>query len=466
MRQIIEGVAMRPLAAALACVLLTGPAVAADSDRIQELEQKLARSMEMLEKLSSRLNEIETSKASGATDTKTAARIEQLEQSLVAVSESTAKKNDIGLPLHGFLDVGYGRTSRADVQNANANRRSGFGLGNLDLYLTPQLSDRVRALAEVVFEYGQDGALTTDIERLQIAYQFNDAVTLWAGRFHTPYGYWNTAFHHGAQLQTSILRPRMVAFEDQGGIMQAHTTGALMSGAVRAGAGKFGYDVWLGNGAVTVSDRNGAGGQDFNRQKNSGGNNVGANLRYAFGGGLSGLTLGVHGFSSKVSNYNSTLGAAGSPTIQPANVDSTTQLRMLGGYGVLERDDWEVIGEYYSFNNENTYVTATSPGPIGKFKSRAGFIQVGKTLADVWTPYVRLEKAVLNQNDNYFASLNDNNSYQSGRSYTRNAFGLRYNIDPRSAVKFEYHNTNELRPAANGGDYKYNEARVQYAIRF
>jgi hypothetical protein len=29
----------------------------------------------------------------------------------------------------------------------------------------------------------------------------------WAGRFHSPYGYWNTAFHHGAQLQTSLLRP-------------------------------------------------------------------------------------------------------------------------------------------------------------------------------------------------------------------------------------------------------------------
>jgi hypothetical protein len=454
----------RVLAVAVALALSGGAVQAADSDRIAELEKKLAQSLQQIDRLAARLNQMEAAKPAAGTDSATSARIEQLEQSLLQVSESAAKKNDLGLPLHGFVDVGYARVSRDDTQNANRNRRSGFSLGNVDFYLTPQLSDRVRALVEIAFEYGPDGALATDLERMQIAYQFNDAFTLWGGRFHTPYGYWNTAYHHGAQLQTSIQRPRFIAFEDQGGILQAHTVGALASGGLRLGSGKFQYDAWFGNGGITTADRTGtgdsSGGLEFNRMKNTGGNMMGANLRYAFGGDLSGLTLGVHGLRNQITNFQG--GISGTE-------DSRTQMNMLGAFGMLERNDWEVLGEYYHFNNENKWVDNTSfttAGPLGKHKSWAAFAQVGYTFHDRWTPYGRVEKAALNENDNYFASLNNVNRYQAGRSYNRTAFGLRYNVDPKSAIKAEILSGTEKRPAAVGGDYKSTEARLQYAIRF
>ena len=446
---------------AIAYCLSVNAACAADADRIAELEKKLAHSLELIEKLSTRLGQVEAAKPVREPDQKIDVRIEQLEQALIQVSDSSAKKTDLGLPLHGFIDVGYARTARDDVANANRNRRSGFTLGNVDFYLTPQLSDRVRALVELAFEYGPDGAFTTDLERMQIAYQFSDAATIWAGRYHTPFGYWNTAFHHGAQLQTSILRPRMIGFEDQGGIIQAHTTGALLSGGVRSGAGKFHYDLWVGNGGVTTDDRTGGnGGLEFNRYKNTGGNIVGANLRYAFGGNLTGLTLGVHGFRNQTTNFQ---GGINGPE------DSRTQVNMLGAFGALERDDWEIIGEYYRFDNRNQWVDAVlfpNAGALGKHKSWAGFAQVGRTFKDNWMPYFRWEKAQLDANDNYFASLNNANRYQAGRSYQRYVFGLRYNIDPRSALKIEYNNTNELRPPAAGGNYQSGEMRFQYAIRF
>ena len=461
------------LAIAVACALASGVAAAADTDRIQELETKLNRSMELINKLSARLNEIESSRqlvptpaaaakaAPSAADAATTARIDQLEQSLLQVSESSAKKADLGLPLHGFIDVGYGRVGTEDPQNANKNRRSGFGLGNVDFYLTPQLSDRVRALVELNFEYNQAGDLSSDLERMQIAYAFSDAATLWAGRFHTPYGYWNTAFHHGAQLQTSILRPRMIAFEDQGGFMQAHTVGGLLSGSMPLRVGKFQYDFWVGNGAITTDDRTGGnGGLDFNRVRNTGGNMAGANLRYAFGGKLSGLTLGVHGYHDIATNLQGGLTGA---------EDSRTEINMLGGFGAYDADDWEIIGEYYHFNNKNLWVDNTlwtAGNPAGAHDSWAGFLQVGKTLHESWTPYVRAEKAVLDQNDNYFASISNYNAVQSGRSYQRNSIGLRYAIDQRSAVKLEISSTNELRPGVATGDYKTTDVRLQYAIRF
>jgi hypothetical protein len=455
------GSRLKPIVVAIALSLSANLAIAADDTRIADLEKKLAQSLEMIEKLSTRLGQVEAAKPSADADGKTTARIEQLEQSLVQVSETSAKKNDLGLPLHGFLDVGYARTSRDDTVNGNRNRRSGFTLGNVDFYLTPQLSEHVRALVELAFEYGPDGSFGTDLERMQIAYQFNDAFTLWGGRFHTPYGYWNTAFHHGAQLQTSVLRPRMIAFEDQGGIMQAHTTGALLSGSVRAGSGRFQYDAWVGNGGVTTDDRTGGnGGLDFNRYKNTGGNMIGANLRYAFGGDMSGVTLGVHGFRNQITNFQAGINGA---------ADSRTQVNMLGAFAAVEKNDWEVIGELYRFDNENQWVDPAlwpTAGQLGRHRSWAAFAQVGRTFQDMWTPYVRWEKAQLDQNDNYFASINNFSRYQAGRSYQRNAVGLRYSIDPRSAIKVEFNGTNELRPLAIGGNYKSNEMRMQYAIRF
>jgi len=67
-------------------------------------------------------------------------------------------------------------------------------------YLAPKLGDRVVSLAELIFETGPDGHVGTDLERFQIGYQFNDQATVWVGRFHTPYGYVNTALHHGVWL--------------------------------------------------------------------------------------------------------------------------------------------------------------------------------------------------------------------------------------------------------------------------
>ena len=42
-----------------------------------------------------------------------------------------------------------------------------------------------------------------ELERLIIRYDLNDYFKVSFGRYHTPINYWNTAYHHGAWLQTS-----------------------------------------------------------------------------------------------------------------------------------------------------------------------------------------------------------------------------------------------------------------------
>ncbi|MBV9344208.1 MAG: hypothetical protein JO341_03270 [Gammaproteobacteria bacterium] len=67
-----------------------------------------------------------------------------------------------------------------------------------------------------------------DLERFQLGYQFSSDTVLWLGRFHQPTSVWNHDHHHGQYLQTSITRPAIEEWEDLGGILPQHFTGALL----------------------------------------------------------------------------------------------------------------------------------------------------------------------------------------------------------------------------------------------
>lgn len=71
-----------------------------------------------------------------------------------------------------------------------------------------------------------------DLERFQLGWQLSDDTVLWIGRFHQPTSVWNHDHHHGQYLQTSITRPAIDEWEDLGGVLPQHFTGALLeSGA-------------------------------------------------------------------------------------------------------------------------------------------------------------------------------------------------------------------------------------------
>lgn len=425
-----------------------------DKAKIAELEKKLEKSMALIEQLNGRLAQLETNananskavatttqaqvqiqeavKSATQTSQDQVARIDQLEKNIVNVADSSVKKRELGLPLHGFADVGFVRTSK-DIDG----RKSGFALGNLDFYMTPEFGDRIKSLFELTFEFNEKGeGVATDLERLQLGYTVSDGLTLWAGRVHTPYGYWNTAYHHGAQLQPSILRPKMIAFEDQGGILPAHTVGVMASGSTKVNGGRVEYDAIIGNGSRIVGE---AGDMtlDFNAGKDDNSNKaIGGNLRYRFGGDLDGLTVGVHTLNQEVQQEGS---------------NNRTKFNMYGAFLAIDSDNWESIGEYYRFNNKDL------SGNTGSHTSWAAFGHVGYRMSDAVMPYIRFEKTSLDQTDNYFAAL------ASGRSYNRQLFGLRYNLSPVSALKFEFGQTAEQR---QGGEFKYNESRAQFSVRF
>jgi hypothetical protein len=233
-----------------ACQLVCGMAFAqSDAERIKELERKLERSMQLIEQLTRRVNELEKTPPAPVPASPLRAqeaRIEALEKDLGQRAAAHDEHSEAGVPVHGFADVGYEHST----WRRDGHRKPGFLLGNLDFFFTPNFG-RVKMLAELNFEVESDGDLVIDLERMQLGFTVSDALTAWMGRFHTPYGYWNAAFHHGAQIQT-VTRPRFLEFEDRGGILPAHTVGLWATGRVAAGNGKIVYDAYIGNGGRIV----------------------------------------------------------------------------------------------------------------------------------------------------------------------------------------------------------------------
>ena len=151
------------------------------------------------------------------------------------------------LRLAGFGDVNFSRTKTAEGPK-------NFSLGQFVLHMTSQLSSRVTVFGEISFTARSDAGtgtppatgFNTEIERLIIRFDHSDKLRVSFGRYHTPINYWNTAYHHGSWLQTTISRPEMIQFG--GRFLPVHFIGAQVEGAVPAGGWNLGYKAGVGNG--------------------------------------------------------------------------------------------------------------------------------------------------------------------------------------------------------------------------
>ncbi len=156
----------------------------------------------------------------------------------LASSDPTASPR---LSIRGYGDVGFSGTRGRAPSNT-------FALGQIDLFITSRISERLGVLVETVLEPGVNNRLGVDLERVLLQYRASPYLQIEAGRFHSSVGYFNTAFHHGTWFQTAIGRPKIFAFEDDGGPLPIHNVGVTASG--RIPSGRFGarYFVELGNG--------------------------------------------------------------------------------------------------------------------------------------------------------------------------------------------------------------------------
>lgn len=271
------------------------------------------------------------------------------------------------LRIRGFGDVSF----HGDNQRGDA---TSFSLGQLDLFVTSDLSERYRFLSEIVFEAGPDNIYGTasgtenifgvDLERYLIQYSLNEHLNLSLGRGHTAIGYYNTAYHHSAWMQTTVDRPFLFQFEDRGGILPIHIVGASATGLMSSSALGLHYIAEIGNGRESRNPLQDEPVQNVVSDQNHKAFNLGAFVR----------PVGMPGFQAGVSFYKDQL----VPNAQP-RIEET----IVAAHAILIRPKYEWLSE--------ALIDRHAPsGSSTVFHTPGGYSQISRQFGQ-FRPYFRYE---------------------------------------------------------------------------
>lgn len=126
------------------------------------------------------------------------------------VATEASPKEDHGIQIRGFGEVKYKalnqRIPELGAGGFVPGSAANFYTGDFDLLLTAAISDKARVLSESNFEETDTQKFKVNLERLLLIYDLNDRLRLSVGRYQTGIGYYNTVFHNGGWLQTSVDR--------------------------------------------------------------------------------------------------------------------------------------------------------------------------------------------------------------------------------------------------------------------
>ena len=386
--------------------------------RIDELEAK-AKKMDQLE---ARIKQLEAEKqstiplstASVPAQTNAPPENEVEPQGEHAVPERMDISKTL-LRMRGFGDI----TLHGDSQKGD---KTSFTLGQLNLFVTSDISEKFKFLSEIVFEggpdniygvtRGQNNSFGVDVERYVIQYSHNDYFNLAAGRIHTAIGYYNTAYHHSTWFQTTTARPFLFQFEDRGGILPIHTVGVSASGLIPSGRWGLHYVAEVGNGRASRSPITDEPVQNVIDEQNHKAYNV---ALFARPEAIRGLQVGF-------SVYRDLLA--------PVNLPKVTE-SILAVHAVLVRPSFEWL-------NEALLIRHTRHGSSRIFDTPGFYTQISKQFGS-YRPYVRYQYVNSSDTEPVFPDV----GLRQGPSV-----GLRYDASESVALKLQYDYTALRRQAA------------------
>jgi hypothetical protein len=296
--------------------------------------------------------------------------------------------------IHWFGDVGY---RASDLQGDTDS----FSLGQLDLFMTSTLTDRLNILSEVVFRPGTDNKYAVNAERLLLRYSPSPYLAVSVGRYHTAIGFYNTAYHHGSWFETAVARPAIFAY--RGGLIPIHDVGVIATGRVPSGRLGLSYTFELGNGQSSQSSASEPT-QNSIDENDGKAVNVGISARPEM---FAGLELGF-------SAHHDKLYPSGAPSIDQ---------RTLAAHVVYQSSTFEWL-------NEIVAVLSARPAPATDTSTTGFYSQVSRQFADV-RPYFRYQYVDANQADSFRAL---------GHRYGP-TIGVRYDLGKFAAVKGQYERT-------------------------
>jgi len=309
------------------------------------------------------------------------------------------------LRIRGFGDISlHGDSQKGDTTS--------FSLGQLDLFVSSDVSDRFKFLSEIVFEAGannyygvtsgSENSFSVDVERYLLQYSQNDYFNISAGRVHTAIGYYNTAYHHSTWLQTTTGRPFLFDFEDHGGILPIHTVGVSASGLIPSGRLGLHYVAEVGNGRASRTPL-----VDEPVQNEADDQN-----HKAFNFAVFARPEAISGLQTGFSVYRDVLAPSNAPRVGET---------ILAAHAVLIRPKYEWLNEVLL---DRHAVLGTS----NVFNTPGFYTQVSKQFGD-YRPYLRYQYMNVANNEPIFPDV----ALRHGPS-----LGLRYDASESVALKLQY----------------------------
>jgi hypothetical protein len=320
---------------------------------------------------------------------------------------TSASDNTSRFTFHGYADTGFLRNENGSLDDKR------FAEGEVDLFASERLSDRVTGLLEVVLE-SDNQTLVADVpvnvERALLQIRGNRYLNLDIGAYRTAVGFYNTAFLRGSWLQTALSRPLLFTFEDQGGFLPLHNVGLSANGDIPSG--------WLGLHYVAEVGSSRNVGENINTPFDPADNGAMNGAIYARPAALPGFQAGISEYRDRFSEI---FGMWLQRSVQTA-------------YAVYQAHGIEFLNEVALATFRHS---ADSYGRVP-----AGYSQIGYRLFPSWTPYLRFE----------YANANGRNVGDLPRTFspsrTVELGGVRYDVNDFLALKFEIgHETSWAQPA-------------------
>lgn len=318
-----------------------------------------------------------------------------------------------------FSVLGFGDLSYLSEEGTD---NDGFAIGQAVAHLTASLSDSLTVFGEFTAT-AKDSEYSFEVERAIVKYDFSDSFKLSGGRYHTPIGYWNSAFHHGAWLQTTVSRPEMVRFGSK--IVPIHFVGVLLEGEIPA-ANRLGanYRVGFGNGRHGNIARAGDAG-DINGDK-------------AWMVQLNARPQRVFGLNMGIGLYQDQISLPSSPDVEESTVSA---------HAAWTREAPEIIVEYIHSSHELVTDRSIS-GDVDAWYAQFGYRLPGDR--SDWKPYARVERTRIDESDPLLGA--------EGLEYEAGILGVRWDFNSYATLKAEYRNEE----FDNGG--RENNFRLQVAF--
>lgn len=310
-----------------------------------------------------------------------------------------------------FADVGFLYREPPDIDD---NGQTVFFLGELDLFATASIGEKIQVLSETVIEseVGDEGEASGDdgeefrveVERLWVQYAVAPWLRIKIGREHDALTYWNRRFHHGAWVQTTLSRPRIVQFEEDDGILPIDVTGIELDGQIATSALTIEYVAALYNGR--------------GRRPEDVQSAVDRNSSKAVSGHLR-LSPAVHpSFWVGASFYYDEIPEDES---RPERDDSIREW-IYGAFFVEKIDRVEVLGEVIFVQHRDHTSDRT-------FHTFGTYLQVAVSAGD-FTPYARFELVEVERGDPFYGPRVVDT--------IRGVGGVRYDVHDMVALKLEY----------------------------